>query len=169
VYVAAFGHHGAPNDERGVFKSIDGGRTWKLTLFRDAKTAAIDLSIDPNSPDVIFAAMWEAYRVEYSMSSGGPGSGLFKSTDAGDTWTELTRNPGLPGGPLGRIGVAVSGANSNRIYAVVENDNGGLFRSDDGGATLSVKTRHDADCCMRARRTGSAFRMTMEARGIRCR
>ncbi len=138
VYVAAFGHHGAPNEERGVFKSIDGGQTWKRTLFRDAKTGAIDISIDPNDSNIIFAAMWEAFRVEYSMSSGGPGSGLFKSTDAGETWTEITRAPGLPTGMIGRIGVAVSGANSNRIFAVVENDNGGLFRSEDGGATWAL-------------------------------
>ncbi len=138
IYVAAFGHHGAPNDERGVFKSTDGGQTWRRTLFRDAKTAAIDLSIDPNNPNIMFAAMWEAFRVEWGMSSGGPGSGLFKSTDAGETWTEITRNPGLPSGLIGRIGVAVSGADSNRIYAVVENDNGGLFRSEDGGATWAL-------------------------------
>jgi photosystem II stability/assembly factor-like uncharacterized protein len=138
VYVAAFGHHAAPNEERGVFKSIDGGRTWKRTLFRDAKTAAIDLSIDPNNPDVIYAAMWEAYRVEYQMSSGGPGSGLFKSTDAGETWTELTRRPGLPSGVVGRVGVSVSPANSNRVYAIIENDNGGLFSSDDAGATWTL-------------------------------
>jgi photosystem II stability/assembly factor-like uncharacterized protein len=135
VYVAAFGHHAAPNEERGVFKSIDGGKTWKRTLFRDAKTAAIDLSIDPKNPNVIYAGMWEAYRLEYQMSSGGPGSGLFKSTDAGETWTEITRAPGMPTGLIGRVGVSVSPANSNRVYAVIENENGGLFRSDDAGAT----------------------------------
>ncbi len=138
VYVAAFGHHAAPNEERGVFKSTDGGRTWRRTLFRDAKTAAIDLSIDPTNPDVIYAGMWEAYRLEYQMSSGGPGSGLFKSTDAGETWTELTRRPGLPSGMIGRVGVSVSPANSNRVYAIIENDNGGLFSSDDAGATWTL-------------------------------
>ncbi len=135
VYVAAFGHHGGPNDERGVFKSTDGGNTWKRTLFRDAKTAAIDLSIDPRNPNVIYAALWEAFRLEYTMSSGGPGSGLFKSTDGGETWAEITRAPGMPTGLIGRIGVSVSGADSNRVYALVENANGGLFRSDDAGAT----------------------------------
>ena len=108
VFVAAFGHHGAPNDERGVFKSADGGKTWKKVLFRNNKTGAVDLSIDPGNPNVIYAALWEAYRVEYQMSSGGPGSGLFKSTDGGETWTEITRNPGLPAGvdrPHRRIGV----------------------------------------------------------------
>ena len=77
----------------------------------------------------MYAALWEAYRKEYQMSSGGPGSGLFKSTDGGETWTEITRNPGMPPGLIGRIGVAVSGANSNRVYALVENENGGLFES----------------------------------------
>ncbi len=135
VYVAAFGHPAGPSADRGVFKSTDGGKTWKKTLFRDDKTAAIDLVIDRHNPDVLYAALWEAYRVSWQMSSGGPGSGLFKSTDGGDTWTELTRNPGMPAGVIGRIGVTVSGADSNRVYAQVENENGGTFRSDDAGAT----------------------------------
>jgi photosystem II stability/assembly factor-like uncharacterized protein len=135
VLVAAFGHHGGPNPERGVFKSGDGGKTWKKTLFRDNKTGAVDLSIDPTNPSVVYAALWEAYRLEYQMSSGGPGSGLFKSADGGDTWKEITRNPGLPNGTIGRIGVSVSGADSNRVYAIVEHQNGGLFASDDAGAT----------------------------------
>ncbi len=135
VFVAAFGQHGVPNDERGVFKSVDAGKTWKKVLFRDNRTAAIDISIDRNNPRVMFAALWEAFRVEYQMSSGGPGSGLFKSTDGGDTWNEITRNPGLPAGVIGRIGVSVSGADSNRVFALVEHENGGLFASDDAGAT----------------------------------
>jgi photosystem II stability/assembly factor-like uncharacterized protein len=139
VFVAAFGHHGGPNDERGVFKSTDGGKTWKKTLFRDAKTGAIDLSIDAMNPQVIYAALWEAYRLEYQMSSGGPGSGLFKSTDGGETWTEISRAPGMPAtGLIGRIGVAVSPADSNRVYALVENENGGLFRSNDAGASWKL-------------------------------
>src|SRR5215831_6545934 len=89
VFVAAFGRYGIPSDERGVFKSIDGGKTWKKVLFRDNKTGAIDVEIDRKNPRVMFAALWEAYRVEYQMSSGGPGSGLFKSTDGGDTWKEI--------------------------------------------------------------------------------
>src|SRR5262245_28028517 len=144
VYVAAFGKHGAPNPERGVFKSVDGGKTWKKVLFRNNQTAAIDISIDRSNPNVIYAALWEAFRKEYTMSSGGPGSGLFKSTDGGETWTEITRNKGLPAGMIGRIGVAVSGANSNRVYALVENDNGGLFRSDDAGATWTVVNQNRA-------------------------
>ena len=138
VYVAAFGKLSAGSEKRGVFKSTDGGKTWKRTLFRDNKTAAIDISMDPKNPNVMFAAMWEAFRLEYTASSGGPGSGLFKSTDAGETWTEITRNPGMPSGMIGRIGVSVSGADGNRVYAIVENENGGLFSSDDAGATWTL-------------------------------
>ncbi|HKV98278.1 MAG TPA: hypothetical protein VJN96_00575, partial [Vicinamibacterales bacterium] len=139
VFVAVFGHYGAPNDERGIFKTTDGGKTWRKVLFRDNKTAGIDLWIDRNHPDVVYAALWEAFRMEYTMSSGGPGSGLFKSTDGGEHWTEITRNPGLPQtGLIGKIGVTVSAADSNRVYALVENDNGGVFRSDDAGATWKL-------------------------------
>jgi photosystem II stability/assembly factor-like uncharacterized protein len=138
VWVAVFGYHGAPNDERGVYKTTDGGKTWKKVLYRDDKTGAIDLSVDRTNPNVLYASMWEAYRVEYQMSSGGPGSGLFKSTDGGENWTEITRNPGLPTGVVGRIGVSVSGADPNRVYALVENENGGLFKSDDAGATWTL-------------------------------
>ncbi|HYT73490.1 MAG TPA: FlgD immunoglobulin-like domain containing protein [Vicinamibacterales bacterium] len=138
VFVADFGRYGMASDERGVFKSTDGGKTWRKVLFRDNKTGAVDIAIDRNNPDVMFASLWEAYRVEYSMSSGGPGSGLFKSTDGGEHWTEISRNAGLPKGILGKIGVAVSGAESNRVYAVVENENGGLFSSDDAGASWKL-------------------------------
>jgi photosystem II stability/assembly factor-like uncharacterized protein len=138
VFVASFGKYSAPSEERGIFKSSDGGKTWKRTLFRDNKTGAVDIAIDHNNPNVVYAALWEAYRLEYQMSSGGPGCGLFKSTDGGETWSEITRNPGLPSGVVGRIGVAVSGADSNRVYALVENENGGLFSSDDAGATWKL-------------------------------
>ena len=133
VYVASFGKYGAPSAERGVFKSTDGGKTWKKTLFRDERTGAVDISLDRKDPNLLYAALWEAYRVEYQMSSGGPGSGLFKSTDGGETWTEITRNAGLPAGLVGRIGVSISGADANRVYALIENQNGGLFSTDDGG------------------------------------
>jgi len=139
VFVASFGKYGAPSEERGLFKSTDGGESWRKVLYRDDMTGAVDISIDPENPDVIYAALWEAFRKEYQMSSGGPGSGLFKSTDGGETWTEVTRNPGMPQeGPIGRIGVSVSGGDSNRVYALVENDSGGLFRSDDAGATWTL-------------------------------
>jgi photosystem II stability/assembly factor-like uncharacterized protein len=144
VFVAAFGKHGAPNPERGVFKSTDGGKTWRKVLFRDDKTAAIDIAFSRSNPDVMYAALWEAFRKEYTMSSGGAGSGLFKSTDGGETWTEITRAPGLPAGMIGRIGVALSDANPNRVYALVENENGALFRSDDAGATWNVVNQNRA-------------------------
>jgi len=138
VFVADFGRYGAESDERGLYKSVDGGKSWHRTLFRDAKTGAVDVEIDRRNPNVVFAALWEAYRVEYQMSSGGPGSGLFKSTDGGETWREITRNPGLPQGVVGKISVAISGADSNRVYALIENENGGLFSSDDAGATWKL-------------------------------
>jgi photosystem II stability/assembly factor-like uncharacterized protein len=138
VFVASFGKYGADSDERGVYKSTDGGRTWQRKLFRNAKTGAVDLAIDRKNPSVMYAALWEAYRVEYQMSSGGPGSGLFKSTDGGETWTEITRSTGLPSGTVGRIGVSVSAADSNRVYALVEHENGGLFSSDDAGKTWTL-------------------------------
>lgn len=139
VLVASFGKYGAPSEERGVFKSTDGGDTWRKVLYRDERTGAVDIAIDHENPDVIYAALWEAYRKEYQMSSGGPGSGIFKSTDGGESWTEITRNPGLPQeGLVGRVGISVSGGDSNRVYALVENDNGGLFRSDDAGATWTL-------------------------------
>ncbi|MEP7347435.1 MAG: glycosyl hydrolase, partial [Gemmatimonadaceae bacterium] len=138
IFVAAFGKFSVPNEERGVYKSTDGGTTWRKVLYRDDKTAAIDISIDATNPNVMYAAMWEAYRKEFQMSSGGPGSGLFKSTDGGETWSEITRNPGMPAGMVGRIGVAVSRANPNRVYALVENDKGGLFKSDDAGANWTL-------------------------------
>ena len=138
VFVAAFGSYSVANDERGVYKTMDGGKTWRRVLFRDEKTAAIDIAMDRNNPHVLYAALWEAMRNEWTMSSGGPGSGLFKSTDAGEHWQEITRNPGMPSGLIGKIGVSISGADPNRIFAEVENDDGGLFRSDDAGATWSL-------------------------------
>ena len=139
VFASVFGKYSVPSEERGVYKSTDGGKSWRKVLYRDNKTGSVDLTIDPKNPNVMFAALWEAYRKEYQMSSGGPGSGLFKSTDGGETWTEITRAPGMPAtGLVGRIGVAVSPANGNRVYALVENDKGGLFRSDDAGATWTL-------------------------------
>ncbi|MCX6551670.1 MAG: glycosyl hydrolase [Acidobacteria bacterium] len=135
VYVAALGKTYAPNAERGVFRSKDGGITWERVLFRDQKTGAVDLSMDPNAPDTLYAGLWEAFRTPHSLSSGGPGSGLFKSTDGGGTWVELTHNPGLPQGTWGKLGVAVSPVDGQRVYAIVENEKGGVFVSDDAGGT----------------------------------
>ncbi|MGQ0733341.1 MAG: WD40/YVTN/BNR-like repeat-containing protein [Acidobacteriota bacterium] len=138
VYVASFGLYHGPSEERGVYKSTDGGKSWRQVLFRDSRTGAVDVAIDRNNPNVLFAALWEAYRIEYQMSSGGPGSGLYKSTDGGENWTEITRAPGLPSGIVGRIGLALTAADSNRVYALVENANGGLFVSDDAGANWKL-------------------------------
>ncbi|HYW30468.1 MAG TPA: glycosyl hydrolase, partial [Gemmatimonas sp.] len=138
VFVASFGKYSVPNAERGLFKSTDGGKSWRKVLFRDERSGAIDVVIDQKNPNVMYAALWEAYRKEYQMSSGGPGSGLYKSTDGGETWAEITRRPGLPAGLVGRIGVAVTAANPNRVYALIENEKGGLFKSDDAGATWTL-------------------------------
>jgi len=132
VFVAALGHMYGTNAERGVFRSLDGGKTWEKVLYVNEKTGAIDITFAPTNPSILFAAMWEAWRTPYTMNSGGPGSGLYKSTDGGTTWKRLEGN-GLPKGVLGRIGVAVSGVDSNRVYALIEAEDGGLFRSDDGG------------------------------------
>jgi photosystem II stability/assembly factor-like uncharacterized protein len=135
VYVAALGHAWGPNRERGVFRSRDGGRTWEHVLFRSERAGAVDLSLDPGNPRLLVAAVWQAQRFPWGMASGGPDSGLWRSTDGGDSWAEISRHPGLPRGVLGRIGVAISPADGRRIYAVVEAEDGALFRSDDGGAT----------------------------------
>ena len=141
VYVAALGHPYAPNDDRGVFRTTDGGQSWTRILFRNDRTGAVDLIIDPNDSRVLYATLWEVYRRPWMLWSGGEGSGLFKSTDGGDSWTELTQNPGLPRGILGKMTVAVSGADSRRLWANVEARDGGLYRSDDAGSTwISVNS-----------------------------
>jgi photosystem II stability/assembly factor-like uncharacterized protein len=141
VYVAALGDPYGPNPERGVFKSTDGGKMWNKVLFRSEKAGAVDLTMDMKNPDVLYAGVWEVFRTPHSLSSGGPGSGLFKTTDGGATWSELTKNPGLPATIWGKIGVSVSGADPNRVYAIIEAAEGGVFLSDDAGATW--KTAND--------------------------
>ncbi|MGH2448532.1 MAG: WD40/YVTN/BNR-like repeat-containing protein [Chloroflexota bacterium] len=133
VYVAALGHAWGPNSERGLFRSVDGGTTWEKILYRDERTGAIDLAMDPNNPRILFSSFWQVQRSPYSLESGGPGSGMFRSTDGGDSWSEISRKPGLPSGVLGKIGLAVSPAKVGRVWALVEAKDGALFRSDDAG------------------------------------
>ncbi len=132
VFVAALGHAYGPNEMRGVYRSSDGGKTWTRVLYKDNKTGAIDIVFDPANPHILFAALWEAQRTPWSLSSGGPGSGLYRSSDGGATWKHLEGH-GLPDGVLGRIGVSVSGADGNRVYAIIEAEKGGIYRSEDGG------------------------------------
>jgi photosystem II stability/assembly factor-like uncharacterized protein len=149
VYVAAQGHVWAPNQQRGVFRSKDGGKTWEKVLFRGDKAGACDLIIDPTNPSVLYAGMWEAYRKPWTLESGGPGSGIFKSTDGGDTWNEITRNPGLPKGTIGIVGITISPANPDRLWAILEAEDGGVFRSDNGGKTWA-KTNEQRNLRQRA-------------------
>ena len=135
VYVGAQGHAFAPNPERGVYRSTDGGKNWKKILFRNDSTGITDLVMDPSDPTVLYAAFWQSGRKPWLLSSGGMGSGIFKTTDGGDTWKELTKNAGMPKGIIGNIGIAVSPVMSSRVWAIIENDSGGVYRSDDGGAT----------------------------------
>jgi photosystem II stability/assembly factor-like uncharacterized protein len=135
VYAAVLGHAYGPNPERGVYRSRDGGTTWERVLFRNENTGAVDLSMDPKNPSTMYAGFWQIQRTSWGMESGGPGGGLFRTTDGGTTWTELTKNSGLPAGIWGKIGVAVSPADGNRVFALIEANEGGVFRSDDGGTT----------------------------------
>src|SRR5579872_3843944 len=132
AFVAALGHPFGPNAERGIFRTMDGGKTWEKVLYKDENTGGIDVAFDPHNPNILFAALWQARRTSWSMTSGGPGSGLYRSNDGGATWKRLEEH-GLPKGPYGKIGVAVS-ANSDRVYALIEArlPDGGLYRSDDG-------------------------------------
>ena len=136
AWAAAFGKHSADNPERGVYKTTDGGATWQRVLYKSDKAGATDISVDVTNPDVIYASIWEAWRRSWGMSSGGEDSGLWKSTDGGESWTEITGNIGLAEGPVGKIGVAVSPANPNRVWVLIEHEpDGGVWRSDDAGAT----------------------------------
>jgi photosystem II stability/assembly factor-like uncharacterized protein len=136
--VAALGNPYGPNPERGIFRTKDGGKSWDRVLFRNEKTGGVDLVLDPKNPDVLYATLWEVFRTPHSLSSGGPGGGLFKSTDGGTTWTELSKNAGLPAPIWGKSGIAVSGADSNRLFAIIEARDGGIFMSDDAGATWKM-------------------------------
>jgi photosystem II stability/assembly factor-like uncharacterized protein len=135
VYVGALGHPYGDNEERGVFKSTDGGNTWKKVLYVSPKAGVADLIIDRNNPQVIYATTWQVYRRTWKMWGGGEHCKLWKSENGGETWTELSRNPGMPTGMLGKIGITVSPADSKRLWAIVEANDGGVYRSDNGGAT----------------------------------
>ena len=143
AYVAAFGDGFGPGPDRGVYRTRDGGKTWEKILFRADNAGAIDLSMDPHNPNVLYASLLEFQRFPWGLRSAGAGTGLFKTTDGGEHWTELTNNPGMPTGLKGRIGVALSPARPARVWALVDAETGkkGLFRSDDGGATWQVTSR----------------------------
>jgi photosystem II stability/assembly factor-like uncharacterized protein len=150
VYVAALGDPWGPSPDRGVYRSKDGGRTWEKVLFRSDDAGAIDLVMDPTNPDVLFASTLDLRRYPWGFKSAGPGTALYKTTDGGTTWNELTSNPGLPPGTKGRIGVAIAPSQPRRVWAIIDADIGkkGVYRSDDGGATWKHLT-DDADLTQR--------------------
>ncbi|MBV8066538.1 MAG: glycosyl hydrolase, partial [Candidatus Eremiobacteraeota bacterium] len=136
VYAASMGHVFKPNPMRGIFKTTDGGTTWRKVLFVDDNTGGVDLSMDQRNPNVLYAATWQAQREPWTLIDGGPGSGLYKTTDGGAHWKKISNNPGFASGILGKIGVSVAPANSNVVYAIVQaRDTGGVYRSNDGGST----------------------------------
>ncbi|HEX6160707.1 MAG TPA: glycosyl hydrolase, partial [Thermoanaerobaculia bacterium] len=149
VYAAVLGHLFGPNQERGVYRSKDGGRSWERILFANENAGAIDLILDPTNPRILYASTWRVRRTPYSLESGGEGSALWKSTDGGDTWKNISRSKGLPTGTLGIIGVTVSPSNPQNVYAIIEADAGGVFRSRDGGETWE-KTTESRDLRQRA-------------------
>ncbi|MCA6396180.1 MAG: glycosyl hydrolase, partial [Cytophagales bacterium] len=149
VYAAVLGDLFKSSEERGVYRSDDGGKNWKRILFANANAGAVDLCMDPNNPRILYASMWRARRTPYSMESGGEGSAIYKSTDGGETWKNISTNDGLPKGIWGISCVSVSPVNSNRVYAMIENDNGGVYRSDDAGQTWK-KMNEDRNLRQRA-------------------
>lgn len=149
VFVAALGHPYGDNEERGVFKSIDGGNSWKKVLYAGPKAGAADLIIDRINPKIIYASTWQVYRKTWKMWGGGPECKLWKSENGGETWSELTKNPGMPAGTLGKIGITVSPVDNKRLWAIIEANEGGVYRSDDGGATWK-KTNDDRKLRQRA-------------------
>ena len=138
VYAAVLGHLFGANEMRGVYRSKDGGKNWERILFTNRDAGAVDLLLDPMNPRIVYASTWRVRRKPYTFESGGEGSGLWKSTDGGDTWINISRNKGLPKGTIGIIGIAVSPSNSNNLYAIVEAEEGGVFRSKDAGDTWEI-------------------------------
>jgi photosystem II stability/assembly factor-like uncharacterized protein len=138
VWVAALGHLFGPNEERGVFKTTDGGKTWKKVLYVNNLTGSSDLVMEPGNPNVLYAGMWRLIRTPHSLESGGEGSGLYKSTDGGETWTNISTAKGMPKGTWGIVGVAVAPSNTDKVYAIIENANGGLYTSNDGGESWTL-------------------------------
>jgi|GEM_PF-4707 len=165
VYAAVLGHLFGPSAERGVYRSSDGGATWKRVLYVDDGTGAVDLAMDPANPRVLYAGMWRVRRTPYSLESGGPGSGLWKSTDGGDNWTDLSRSAGLPKGTLGIVGVTVSLSDPDNVYAIVEAEGGGVFRSRDGGKTWQ-RTSADHELTQRAWYYGRIFADPADAESV---
>jgi len=149
VWVASMGHLFGPNDERGVYKTTDGGKTWRRTLFVNQNTGCSDLTLDPANPSILYAGMWTVRRTPYSMESGGEGSGLYKSTDGGETWKNLSSKKGLPKGVWGIVSIAVAPSNTDKLYTLIENAKGGLFMSEDGGESW-VLTSSDNNIKQRA-------------------
>jgi photosystem II stability/assembly factor-like uncharacterized protein len=149
VYAAVLGHLFGPSQQRGVYRSKDGGKSWERVLFANESAGAIDLILDPANPRIVYASTWRVRRTPYSLESGGDGSALWKSTDGGDTWTNLSARKGFPVGTLGIIGVTVSPSNPQNVYAIVEADKGGVFRSRDGGETWE-KSSESRDLRQRA-------------------
>jgi photosystem II stability/assembly factor-like uncharacterized protein len=149
VWVAAIGHSFGPNETRGIYKTVDGGKNWKRVLFVNNLTGASDLVMEPGNPSTLYAGMWHVLRTPYSMESGGEGSSLWKSTDGGETWKNLSTKKGLPKGVWGIVGVAVAPSNPDKIYALIENANGGMFMSADGGETWTL-TSNDNNIRQRA-------------------
>ncbi len=149
VYAAVMGHLFGPSNERGVYRSKDGGASWERVLYVSDEAGAVDLAMDPTNPRILYASFWRILRTPYSLESGGEGSGIYKSLDGGDNWVEITRNEGLPQGVIGISGIAVSPTNNKNIYAIIEAENGGVFRSLDGGKTWD-KTTDDRNLRQRA-------------------